>query len=134
MGKNSFLPKAGIYTSFQVFGSPLVVYFHFSSKVSPWKSFLWNLAADPCLQVVLGHHCVVVGFLNAKYRYGITSFRWLIKVFVFWWKSASMPPGYSGGEYLWSVTFRLIAGEKITFNSSRGRFRVLVDIVPTISK
>ena len=34
-------------------------------------------------QVVVGHHRVVAGFLNAKYRHGITSFRRSLKVFVF---------------------------------------------------
>ena len=63
-------------------------------------------------QVVVGHHRVVTGFLNAKYRHGITSFRRLGKVFVFGKKAASMLLGYSRGENLWAVAFRLIAAEK----------------------
>ena len=36
----------------------------------------FGFQGQPCIpQVVVGHHRVVAGFLNAKYRYGITSFR-----------------------------------------------------------
>lgn len=49
-------------------------------------------------QGVVGHHRVVTGFLNAKYRHGITSFRRFGKVFVFWEKAAPIPPGHPGGE------------------------------------
>ena len=62
--------------------------------------------------MVVGHHRVVAGFLNAKYRHGITSFRRSGKVFVFGEKSASTPPGYPGEEKLWAAVFRLIVGEK----------------------
>ena len=44
-------------------------------------------------QVVVGHHRVVAGFLNAKYRHGITSLRRLGKVLVFGEKAVSMPLG-----------------------------------------
>ena len=47
--------------------------------------------------MVVGHHRVVAGFLNAKYRHGITSLRRLEKVFVFGENAASMLPGHSGG-------------------------------------
>ena len=62
-------------------------------------------------QVVVGHHRVVAGFLNTKYRHGITSFRLSGKVFVFVEKTASMPPGYPEGENLWAAAFRLIVEE-----------------------
>lgn len=62
--------------------------------------------------MVVGHYRVVAGFLNAKYRHGITSFRRSGKVFVFGKKVASMPPGHSGGENLWAAAFRLIVEEK----------------------
>lgn len=58
--------------------------------------------------MVVGHHRVVAGFLNAKYRRGITSLRRFEKVFVFGKKAASMPPGYPGGENLWAAVFQLI--------------------------
>ena len=64
-------------------------------------------------QMVVGHYRVVTGFLNAKYRHVITSFRRSAKVFVFGEKAASMPPGYPGGENLWAVAFQLIVGEII---------------------
>ena len=68
---------------------------------------------QPCVaQVVVGHHRVVAGFLNAKYRHVITSLWRSGKVLVFGEKVASMPPGHPGGENRWVVTFRLIAGEK----------------------
>ena len=35
------------------------------------------------VQVVVGHYCVVAGFLNAKYRHHIASFRRFGKAFVF---------------------------------------------------
>ena len=54
-------------------------------------------------QVVVGHHCVIAGFLNAKYRHGITSLRRFEKVFVFGEKTPSMPPKYPGGEKLWAA-------------------------------
>ena len=42
---------------------------------------------QPCVaQVVVGHHRVVAGFLNAKYRHHITSFRRSKIVLVFWGK------------------------------------------------
>ena len=63
-------------------------------------------------QVVVGHHRVVAGFLNAKYRHSITSFRRSGKVFVFGKKTASMPLGHLGGKNLWAATFRLIVNEK----------------------
>ena len=63
-------------------------------------------------QVVVGHHRVVTGFLNAKYRHGITSFRRPNKVLIFGKKAASMLPGYPGGENLWAGNFRLTAEEK----------------------
>ena len=63
-------------------------------------------------QVVVGHHRVVAGFLNAKYRHIITSLRRSGKVFVFGEKAASMPPGYPGGENLWAGDFRLTVEEK----------------------
>ena len=62
-------------------------------------------------QVVVRHHRVIAGFLNAKYRHLITSFRRPEKVFVFGKKAASMPPGCPGGENLWAVAFRLIVEE-----------------------
>ena len=55
---------------------------------------------------------IVAGFLNAKYRHGITSFRRSGKVLIFGKKSASMPPGYPGGENLWAGDFRLTVEEK----------------------
>lgn len=51
-------------------------------------------------QMVVGHYRVVTGFLNAKYRYGITSLRRLGKVLVLGEKAASTPPGYPGGGNL----------------------------------
>lgn len=63
-------------------------------------------------QVVVGHHRVVAGFLNAKYRHGITSLRRSEKVFVLGKKAASMPSGYPGGENLWAGALPLIVGEK----------------------
>lgn len=60
---------------------------------------------------MVGHHRVVAGFLNTKYRHQITSFRRSEKVLVFGEKVASMPPGHPGGENLWAVTFRLIVEE-----------------------
>ena len=47
-------------------------------------------------QVMVGHHRVVAGFLNAKYRHVITSLRRFGKVFILGEKTASMPPGYPG--------------------------------------
>ena len=64
-------------------------------------------------QVVVGHHRVIAGFLNAKYRHGITSFRRSGKVFILGEKAASVPPGHPGGENLWAVAFRVIVDEKI---------------------
>ena len=64
-------------------------------------------------QVVVRHHRVVAGFLNAKYRHVITSLRRSGKVLVFGEKVASMPPGHPGGENLWAATFRLVVGEEI---------------------
>ena len=73
----------------------------------------WTYEGQPRVaQVVVGHHRIVAGFLNAKYRHGITSFRRSGKVFVFEEKTASMPPGYPVGENLWAVAFRLVAGEE----------------------
>jgi len=63
--------------------------------------------------VVVGHHRVVAGFLNAKYRRGITPFRRSGKVFVFGENTASTPPGHPGGENLWARAFRLIVDEKM---------------------
>ena len=51
-------------------------------------------------QVVVGHHRVVTGFLNAKYSHSITSLRRSGKVFVFGENTASTPPGHPGGENL----------------------------------
>ena len=51
------------------------------------------------LVIVVGG-LVVAGFLNTKYRYGITSFRRSGKVLVFGEKTASIPPGYPGGGNL----------------------------------
>ena len=69
---------------------------------------------QPCVaQVVVGHHGVVTGFLNAKYRHGITSFRRFGKVFISGEKTASMPPGYPGRETLWAMVFWLTVGEGI---------------------
>ena len=62
-------------------------------------------------QVVVGHHRVVAGFLNAKYRHGITSFRRSEKVLVFGEKTASIPLGHPGGENLWAVAVKPIAEE-----------------------
>ena len=74
-------------------------------------------------QVVVGHHRVVAGFLNAKDRHGITSFRRSEKVFVFGKKTVSMPPGHPGGENLWAAVFRLIMGEKaLDFGLLSGQF------------
>ena len=63
-------------------------------------------------QVVVGHHRVVSGFFNAKYRHVITSFRRSGKVLVFGEKMASMSPGHLGWGNLWAVAFRLIGEEK----------------------
>lgn len=63
--------------------------------------------------MVVGHHRVVAGFLKAKYRHVITSFRRSEKVLVFGEKAVSMPSGHPGGENLWAAAFRLIAGDKI---------------------
>ena len=58
---------------------------------------LWILTTAPrCAGG--GHHRVVAGFLNAKYRHGITSLRRSGKVFVFGEKAASTPLGYPGRE------------------------------------
>ena len=71
--------------------------------------------------MVVGHYRVVAGFLNAKYRHGITSFRRSGKVFVFGKKVASMPPGHSGGENLWAAAFRLIVeGKNMGFSTPFG--------------
>ena len=71
-------------------------------------------------QVVVGHHRVVAGFLNAKYRHQVTSFRRSGKVFVFGEKTASMLTRYPGGKNLWAAAFRLIVGKKHgTFDSFR---------------
>ena len=76
------------------------------------KSFLTNDIKPRVAQVVIGHHRVVAGFLNAKYRHLITSFRRSGKVFVFEEKTASMPPRCPRGENLWASAVQLIAGEK----------------------
>ena len=57
---------------------------------------------------MVGHYRVVAGFLNAKYRHNLTSFRRFVKVLIFGEKAASTPPEYPGGENLWAVVFRLI--------------------------
>ena len=49
-------------------------------------------------QVVVRHHRVVAGFLNAKYRHGITSFRRFGKVFILGEKMTSIPPRYPREE------------------------------------
>ena len=46
-------------------------------------------------------------------------------MFVFREKMASTPPGYPGGENLWAVTLRLIAGEETL------DFRLLLGQLPT---
>ena len=63
-------------------------------------------------QVVVGHHRIVAGFLNAKYRHDITSFRRFGKVFVFGEKATSTLPGHPGGENLWTVVFGVDGGRK----------------------
>mgnify|MGYP000010672521 CR=1 FL=1 len=62
-------------------------------------------------QVVVGHHRVVTGFLNAKYRHSITSFRRFGKVFILGEKTASTLPGHPGEESLWVAAFSLIVEE-----------------------
>ena len=74
-------------------------------------------------QVVVGHHGVVAGFLNAKYCHHITSFRCFEKVFVFREKTVSTSPGCPGGENLWAVTFWLVVGgETLDFRLLSAQF------------
>ena len=63
-------------------------------------------------QVVVGHHRIATGFLNAKYRHGITSFRRSGKVLIFGEKVVSMPPEYPRKENLWVADSRLTVEEK----------------------
>ena len=73
---------------------------------------------------MVGHHRVVAGFLNAKYRHVITSFRRSEKVFVFGEKTASTPPVYPGGENLWAAAVQPIVAEGTwDFRLLSGRFR-----------
>ena len=68
---------------------------------------------QPCVaQVVVGHHRIVAGFLNTKYRHSITSFRRFGKVLIFRENAASMPSGHPGGENLRAAVFQLIVEEK----------------------
>ena len=80
-------------------------------------------------QVVVGHHRVVAGFLNAKYRHGITSFRRLGKVFVFGEKTASMPPLYPGGENLWAAAAQPIVAEGTWDFRLLSRWFVYMDVL-----
>ena len=64
------------------------------------------------VQVMIGHHRVIAGFLNAKYRHDITSFRRSEKVFIFREKTVSTPSGYPGGENLWAESVQLIIKDK----------------------
>ena len=79
--------------------------------------------------MVVGHHRVVAGFLNAKYRHVITSLRRSEKVFVFGEKTVSTLPGYPGGKNLWAVAFWLTVEEKIwDFRLLSERFRFVGNI------
>ena len=72
----------------------------------------FGFQGQPCIpQVVVGHHRVVTGFLNAKYRHHIPSLRRSGKVFVFGENMVSTPPGHPKGENLWAAVFRPIAEE-----------------------
>ena len=75
---------------------------------------------QPCVaQVVVGHHRVVTGFLNAKYRHRITSFRRSEKVFIFREKTVSTPSGYPGEENLWAEAFQpIVAGGNLGLSTS----------------
>ena len=63
-------------------------------------------------QVVVGHHRVIAGFLNAKYRHVITSFRRFKKVFVLGKSRPLYRSDTPQGENLWAVVFRLIVDKK----------------------
>lgn len=74
-------------------------------------------------QMVVGHHRVVTGFLNAKYSHSITSLRRSGKVFVFGENTASTPPRCHRRENLWAAALRLIAGEEtLDFRLLSGQF------------
>ena len=70
-------------------------------------------------QVMVGHHRVVVGFLNSKYRHVITSLQWLKKCSF----SGKRRPLCRPDTKPWAAAFRLTVREKHgIFDSFLGSF------------